>query len=87
MPSVLLLVGDRGFIVGSKQEEEVCMREAAFLEFDHIHMYDRLAKDIFGRMSEVFEEKIEFDLEYSGDDIWTVLRSLAIAEDISNLSP
>jgi hypothetical protein len=48
--------GSSRFIVGSKREEEVCMREAAFLEFDDMHMCDRLAEDTFSRMSEVFEE-------------------------------
>ena len=59
MPSVLLLAGDGGFIVGSKREEEVCMREAAFLEFDDMHICDRLTEDTFSQMSEIFEEYLD----------------------------
>jgi hypothetical protein len=65
----------------------VSVRETPFLELDDVHVSDDFADNAVFVIGEFFKEKIEFNLEYPGDDIWMVLSSLTMLEKDGDFCP
>jgi hypothetical protein len=78
---------DTGFILSIDDEEDMSVRETIFLEFDDIYMSDNFTEYTLLRIEKLFQEYIKFDLEYSRDDIRSILDYLIILKEFSDLTP
>jgi hypothetical protein len=79
--------GDTGFIISIHNEEDMSVRKTPFLELDDIYIsYDFIQYILLG-IDEIFDEDIEFNFEYPGDDIWMILSGLIIFEKIDDFYP
>ena len=74
-----------GFVGLDKDEEEVDMREASFLEFDDVGQCESLSEDVFNRQG--LQKHLKFGVEDPGNQVWAILRLLARPKVGSNLGP
>lgn len=61
-----------------ENQKHVAARKATLLEFDHHHVGCHFSENVL--LEEILAEFLEFRLEDSGGEIWTVLRRLARQE-------